>query len=119
LTGQNATDADLGQQLDVYRNAAARSGRPPRPVLRRDIYVGSSDDEARSVVNAILAEGYRGSGLDQLLVGSADTIVQGLRRYRDMGFDYVMVRHIVGDHQLMLRSFERIGHAVMPRIRDL
>jgi hypothetical protein len=35
-----------------------------------------------------------------------------------MGFDHVMVRHIVGDHQLMLRSFERIGRAVMPRIRD-
>jgi alkanesulfonate monooxygenase SsuD/methylene tetrahydromethanopterin reductase-like flavin-dependent oxidoreductase (luciferase family) len=119
LTGQNATDADLMHQLDLYRYAAARSGRPPRPILRRDIYVGESDDEARSVVNAILAEGYRGSGLDQLLVGSADTVVQALRRYRDMGFDYVMVRHIVGDHQLMLRSFERIGRDVMPQIRHL
>ena len=85
--------------------------------MRRDIYVGESDDEARSVVNAILAEGYRGSGLDQLLVGSAETVVQTLRRYCDMGFDYVMVRHIVGDHQLMLRSFERIGRDVMPQIR--
>jgi hypothetical protein len=36
-----------------------------------------------------------------------------------MGFDYVMVRHIIGDHQLMLRSFERIGRDVMPRIRGL
>jgi len=119
LTGQNATDAELVHQLDLYRNAAARAGRPPRPVLRRDIYVGESDDEARSVVNAILTEGYRGSGLDQLLVGSADAVVQALRRYRDVGFDYVMVRHIVGDHQLMLRSFERIGRAVMPQIRAL
>jgi len=34
-----------------------------------------------------------------------------------MGFDYVMVRHVVGDHHLMLRSFERIGRDVMPRIR--
>jgi alkanesulfonate monooxygenase SsuD/methylene tetrahydromethanopterin reductase-like flavin-dependent oxidoreductase (luciferase family) len=119
LTGQNATDADLAQQLDLYRRAAVRSGRTPRPVLRRDIYVGESDDEARSVVETILAEGYRGSGLDQLLVGSADTVVRALRRYRDMGFDYVMVRHIVGDHQLMLRSFERIGLEVMPQIRDL
>jgi hypothetical protein len=36
-----------------------------------------------------------------------------------MGFEYVMVRHITGDHQLMLRSFERIGRDVMPQIRDL
>jgi alkanesulfonate monooxygenase SsuD/methylene tetrahydromethanopterin reductase-like flavin-dependent oxidoreductase (luciferase family) len=60
---------------------------------------------------------YRGTGLDQLLVGSADTVVRELRRYRNMGFDYVMVRPIVGDHHLMLRSFERIGRDVMPRIR--
>jgi len=119
LTGQNAADEDLRRQLELYRAAAARAGRPPRPVLRRDIYVGESDEEARAVVGAILAEGYRGTGFDQLLVGSADTVVQALRRYRDMGFDYVMVRHIVGDHQLMLRSFERIGRDVMPQIRHL
>jgi alkanesulfonate monooxygenase SsuD/methylene tetrahydromethanopterin reductase-like flavin-dependent oxidoreductase (luciferase family) len=117
LTGQNASAEDLVQQLDRYREAAVRSGRPPRPVLRRDIYVGESDEEARAVVGAILAEGYRGTGLDQLLVGSADTVVQDLHRYRGMGFDHVMVRHIVGDHQLMLRSFERIGRDVMPHIR--
>jgi alkanesulfonate monooxygenase SsuD/methylene tetrahydromethanopterin reductase-like flavin-dependent oxidoreductase (luciferase family) len=117
LTGQNAVDEDLLRQLELYRAAAARAGRPPRPVLRRDIYVGESDEEARAVVGALLAEGYRGTGFDQLLVGSADTVVQALRRYRAMGFDFAMVRHIVGDHQLMLRSFERIGRDVMPRIR--
>ena len=52
-------------------------------------------------------------------MGGAETVVRALRRYRDMGFDYVMVRHIVGDHQLMLRSFERIGRNVIPQIRDL
>ena len=78
-----------------------------------------SDEEARAVVGAVLAEGYRGTGLDQLLVGSADTVVEALRRYRNLGFGEVMVRHIVGDHQLMLRSFARIGRDVMPRIRDL
>jgi alkanesulfonate monooxygenase SsuD/methylene tetrahydromethanopterin reductase-like flavin-dependent oxidoreductase (luciferase family) len=119
LTGQNATDEDLRRQLELYQRAAAGAGRRPRPVLRRDIYVGESDDEARAVVGAILAEGYRGTGFDQLLVGSAATVVGDLRRYRDMGFGYVMVRHIVGDHQLMLRSFERIGRDVMPLIRAL
>jgi alkanesulfonate monooxygenase SsuD/methylene tetrahydromethanopterin reductase-like flavin-dependent oxidoreductase (luciferase family) len=119
LTGQNATDGELRQQLDVYRNAAARAGKPPRPVLRRDIYVGESDDEARAVVGAILAEGYRGTGMDQLLVGSGPGVAEALSRYRDLGFGDVMVRHIVGDHRVMLESFERIGREVMPRIRAL
>jgi alkanesulfonate monooxygenase SsuD/methylene tetrahydromethanopterin reductase-like flavin-dependent oxidoreductase (luciferase family) len=119
LTGQNATGEDLRRQLDLYRAAAARAGRAARPVLRRDIYVGESDDEARRVVGEILAEGYRGTGFDQLLVGGADTVVAELRRYRDLGFEHVMVRHIVGDHRLMLGSFERLGRDVMPRIRAL
>jgi len=119
LTGQNATQEDLRRQLDLYCEAAARAGRPPRPVLRRDIYVGESDEEARTVVGAILAEGYRGTGFDQLLVGSAEAVVRELAQYRNLGFEYVMVRHIVGDHRLMLRSFERIGGEVMPRIRGL
>jgi alkanesulfonate monooxygenase SsuD/methylene tetrahydromethanopterin reductase-like flavin-dependent oxidoreductase (luciferase family) len=119
LTGQNATDDDLRRQLDLYRAAAARAGRPARPVLRRDIYVGASDAEARAVVGAIIAEGYRGTGFDQLLVGGPGTVVETLRRYREMGFDSVMVRHIVGDHRQMLRSFERIGRDVMPAIRGL
>jgi len=119
LTGQNATDGELRQQLDVYRNAAARAGKPARPVLRRDIYVGESDDEARAVVGAILAEGYRGTGMDQLLVGSGLGVAEQLSRYRDLGFGDVMVRHIVGDHRVMLGSFERIGREVMPRIRAL
>jgi alkanesulfonate monooxygenase SsuD/methylene tetrahydromethanopterin reductase-like flavin-dependent oxidoreductase (luciferase family) len=119
LTGQNATDQELARQLALYREAAAEAGRPARPVLRRDIYVGESDDEARAVVGAVLAEGYRGTGFDQLLVGGASSVVRQLARYRDMGFEHVMVRHIVGDHALMLRSFERIGHDVMPAIRGL
>ena len=119
LTGQNATDEDLRRQLDLYREAATRAGRPARPVLRRDIYVGASDAEARAVVGAILAEGYRGTGFDQLLVGGAAAVVDALGRYQAMGFDSVMVRHIVGDHALMLRSFERIGRDVMPAIRGL
>jgi alkanesulfonate monooxygenase SsuD/methylene tetrahydromethanopterin reductase-like flavin-dependent oxidoreductase (luciferase family) len=119
LTGQNATRQDLVEQLALYQEEATRAGRTPRPILRRDIYVGESDDEARAVVGEILNEGYRGTGFDQLLVGSAESVVQQLQDYRAMGFDYVMVRHIVGDHGLMLRSFERIGRAVIPKIRDL
>jgi alkanesulfonate monooxygenase SsuD/methylene tetrahydromethanopterin reductase-like flavin-dependent oxidoreductase (luciferase family) len=119
LTGQNADHDQLMEQLDVYRESAERHGRSPVPVLRRDIYVGESDAEAEHVVETILKEGYRGVGMEQLLVGSAETVAQQLADYRSLGFDRVLVRHVVGDHQLMLESFRRIGQGVVPRIREL
>jgi hypothetical protein len=37
----------------------------------------------------------------------------------EMGFEDVMVRHIVGEHQRMLRSFALLGSHVLPVIREL
>lgn len=119
LTGQNTPDAELTRQLDVYREAALRAGRSARAVLRRDIFVAETDAAAHAEVDRVLAEGYRGTGKDELLVGSPEAVVERLRHYRALGFEEVMVRHITGDHQLMLRSFALIGQRVMPAIRDV
>jgi alkanesulfonate monooxygenase SsuD/methylene tetrahydromethanopterin reductase-like flavin-dependent oxidoreductase (luciferase family) len=119
LTGQNTPDEELVMQLDVYREAAARAGRPARAVLRRDIFVAETDDAAHAEVDRVLAEGYRGTGKAELLVGKPETVVERLRHYRALGFEEVMVRHITGDHQPMLRSFALIGRHVMPAIRAL
>ncbi len=84
-----------------------------------DIYVGETDSEAFATVDAILAEGYRGSGRESLLVGAPATVVQRLAEYRAMGFEDIMVRHVVGDHAQMLASFGRIGREVMSAIRGI
>ncbi len=70
LSGQNSSDAEVAQQLDVYREAATKAGRPMRAVLRRDIFVADSDAAAHAEVDKVLAEGYRGTGKAELLVGS-------------------------------------------------
>ena len=119
LTGQNTRDDELVSQLDAYREAAAKAGRPARAVLRRDIFVAATDAAAHAEVDRILAEGYRGTGKDELLVGSADAVVARLAHYRALGFEEVMVRHIVGDHRSMLASFALIGERVMGEIRRL
>ena len=119
LTGQNTSDDELVRQLDVYREAAAKAGRPARAVLRRDIFVAETDTAAHAEVDRVLAEGYRGTGKAELLVGSPEAVVERLRHYRKLGFEEVMVRHITGDHGLMLHSFALIGERVMPAIRAL
>jgi len=112
LTAQNATDDVLAEQLDLYLTTAAEHGRPAKPVLRRDVHVAETDEEARAHIDPILAEGYRGVGYDELIVGSLDTVVARLRHYESMGFDRVMLRHITGDHAPMIRSFDLLGEVV-------
>lgn len=111
----------LVEQLEVYRRACAEAGRTPNAILRRDIFVAATDEEAWAAVDPVLAAGYRGFGQEResSLVGSAETVVERLRWYRGLGFDFVLVRHIVGDHGLILDSMRRIGDDVLPKIRDL
>jgi alkanesulfonate monooxygenase SsuD/methylene tetrahydromethanopterin reductase-like flavin-dependent oxidoreductase (luciferase family) len=85
-------------------------------VLRRDIFVAPTDRQALDHVEPILAEGYRGVGLERLLVGSPATIVQRLAAYRGLGFHHVLVRHISGDHAAILDSFELIGRHIVPEV---
>lgn len=109
LTAQNVDDGALLAQLELYRSVAAANDRHPLPVLRRDIHLAETDAQARAHIDPILAEGYRGLGYDQLLVGSPATVIDRLRSYEAGGFEHVMVRHITGDHEHMLRSFELLG----------
>ena len=116
LTAQNATDDELVAQLAAYRSSCERHGRVALPVLRRDIHVAATDGEALAHVEPILAEGYRGATLDKLLVGSPATIIERLAAYDRMGFHHVLVRHITGDHEAMLASFELIGRDVVAEV---
>lgn len=116
VTAQNASDDELQRDLAVYRRSADRHGRSFMPVLRRDIHVAESDAKALEHIVPILEDGYRGVGLDRLLVGSPSTVLQRLAEYRDMGFRHVLVRHITGDHGAMLDSFGLIGQHVVQEI---
>jgi alkanesulfonate monooxygenase SsuD/methylene tetrahydromethanopterin reductase-like flavin-dependent oxidoreductase (luciferase family) len=118
VTAQNATDDELARQLTRYQTGCARHGRQPLPVLRRDIFVAPTDEQALAHVEPILAEGYRGVGLERLLVGSPKTVVDRLAGYHQLGFDHVLVRHVSGDHAAILDSFELIGRHVIPEISE-
>lgn len=116
LTAQNSTDDELAQQLDLYSEECGEHSKIPFPVLRRDILVTETDQEALDVVGPILEVGYRGVTMERLMVGSPDTILERLAGYDQMGFNHVMVRHIPGDTDLIVRSIELLGEHVIPTI---
>jgi alkanesulfonate monooxygenase SsuD/methylene tetrahydromethanopterin reductase-like flavin-dependent oxidoreductase (luciferase family) len=119
LSGTTSTDAELGVEIARYRAAARDAGRPPHPVLRRDVHVAATDEAARAAVAPILRSGYRRDTLnwDELIVGSPKTVIERFRRYAELGFPASLVRPIVGDHAAMLDSLRRLGAEVLPELR--
>ncbi len=116
LTAQNSTDDELATQLDYYGEQCASHDRIPFPVLRRDILVTETDQEALDIVQPILDVGYRGVTIERLLVGSPETVLERLAAYDAAGFNHVMVRHVTGDTDTIVRSIQLLGERVIPTI---
>ncbi|MGH2587400.1 MAG: LLM class flavin-dependent oxidoreductase, partial [Dehalococcoidia bacterium] len=119
LAAPGAAGEELATAATIYRQAATHAGRAPLLTIRRDVYIGESDAEAEEAVAPVLARGYRGFGRESLLVGSPATVVDGLRELRELGFEHVLVRHIVPQQELVLASYRRLGAEVLPAVRGL
>jgi alkanesulfonate monooxygenase SsuD/methylene tetrahydromethanopterin reductase-like flavin-dependent oxidoreductase (luciferase family) len=91
----------------------------PKAILRRNILVADTDTEAQRTVEAILTNSYRGLSPERVLYGSARTVTEKLMAYEAMGFSMTVVRHLAGDHAMMLNSVGHIGSGVMPILNAL
>jgi alkanesulfonate monooxygenase SsuD/methylene tetrahydromethanopterin reductase-like flavin-dependent oxidoreductase (luciferase family) len=101
---------DASAQLELYRERCSAHGRPTgTTVIRRDVHVGADDADARRTAAPVVAGGYRGLPPDALVVGGVDTVAHQLRALADLGFDEVLVRHLVDDQQEVLASFGRLA----------
>ncbi len=110
-------DAELLVELGRYRAAAAAHDRPPFPVLRRNIVLGDTDEEARRSMEQIVAVSSRGLVPDSMVVGSPDTVIDRLLAYERVGFAMTIVRHVAVDHGRVLASIAMLGEAVLPVLR--
>src|SRR5206468_3368566 len=91
------------------REPVRRDGRAPSAVaIRRDVYVGESPGEAKAVLEAALARGYRGFGGEALVAGSVDEVVERLRALGAMGYTDVIVRHLTDEPSEVLGSLARL-----------
>lgn len=138
------TMADLGRQVERYREALARAGRafPAEFPRMLEVHVAADADEARRRAAPYLLEKYRayadwgqrelmpeGSSLDQpfeqlaadrFVVGALDDAVEGLvRQRRELGVTHVCMRvqwpGMAQDDAL--DAIELLGRDVMPRVR--
>jgi alkanesulfonate monooxygenase SsuD/methylene tetrahydromethanopterin reductase-like flavin-dependent oxidoreductase (luciferase family) len=109
----------LSTQVEIYREAAARLGKTPELIARRDVYVGESDAEAEAATRPVLERGYRGFDRESLVIGGPGRVADEFRYLHSLGFTHVLVRHIVPQQELVLASCRRLGQEVLPQVRNL
>jgi alkanesulfonate monooxygenase SsuD/methylene tetrahydromethanopterin reductase-like flavin-dependent oxidoreductase (luciferase family) len=96
-------------QADFYQERCAAYGkRPGAVVLRRDIYVGESSADARTVLQQALSKGYRGIPAEALIAGSIDEVTEEFRTLGELGYTDILVRHLTNDQAKVLGSLARL-----------
>ena len=97
------------EQLGIYRESCARYGTRPRAVLRRDVHVGADDEEAERVAGPVVAAGYRGFPAGATIHGGPAAVAGRFDEIASVGFEEVLVRHLVDDQREVLSSFARLA----------
>jgi alkanesulfonate monooxygenase SsuD/methylene tetrahydromethanopterin reductase-like flavin-dependent oxidoreductase (luciferase family) len=105
LTPRQAVD-----DANRYRQACAEFDRQPSAVaIRRDVYVGSDEADARAVVKPYIDKGYRGFNPEALVVGSVEQVAEQFRQLAEAGYTDVIVRNLTGDQAQALATIERLA----------
>lgn len=110
LAAPGLTQAEAAEQLGLYREACEDRGRPVGVcAIRRDIYVGETAAEAEQAATGVVSRGYRGFPREALVVGDAAHVAASFAELGEMGYDEVVVRHLVQDPARVLKSIGRLG----------
>ena len=109
LAAPSLTPAQAGRQLATYADACRALGKEPGvTAVRRDIYVGESEDDAAAVANPILDAGYRGFDPEAPIFGSIDQVAAKFREFAAQGYTDVIIRHLTDDQDKVLASMRRL-----------
>lgn len=91
-------------KVDRYRSAGGT-----RAIIRKDALVLADGDEARRHAGELVAAGYRGLELDDLLVGAPDDVAAQIDALAEAGFDEIIVRCMSVPQELALETLSLLG----------
>lgn len=100
---------EAAERLAFYNERCTIYNRTPTAVaIRRDIFVGVNESEAE-MVRERTRQGYRGGfNPESLVIGTIPEVAADFRRYAELGFTDVIVRHVVDDQPMVLASLARL-----------
>lgn len=109
LAAPSLSTEQAERQLGTYQEACRALGKAPGvTAIRRDVYVGETAAEARSVADPIIDAGYRGFDPSAPIYGSVDEVAAAFRQLGSLGYTDVIVRHLTDDQEKVLGSLERL-----------
>ncbi len=110
LASPGLTIAQASAASAEYLERCEAHGRPPQAVaVRRDVYVGASDEEAAATTALILERGYRGMDSSALAIGGPETVAAHFAALAEAGYTDVIVRNVVRDQPAALASISRLA----------
>lgn len=99
-----ASDEHLAAGIARYRD---RGG--DRVMLRRDAILAHDHDVAIQRATDLVEQGYRGLSLDQLLVGSPESVAERAAQLKELGVDEIVVRCAGNNQDHSLETLEQLG----------
>jgi alkanesulfonate monooxygenase SsuD/methylene tetrahydromethanopterin reductase-like flavin-dependent oxidoreductase (luciferase family) len=88
-------------------SAAPLTGSKQAPSYCGAIF--TSPAEAQAVLQHALNQGYRGIPAEALIAGSPDDVAEQFRRFEEIGYTEISVRHLSNDQPKVLGSLERLA----------
>ena len=111
----------IEERLRFYRAALDEFGRNDdvrELVVRRDLHLAQTRNEAMRDAEVLYERGYRGFGeremRDSLIVGDADACIDALERLEDMGVTHILFRCALDEPQQAMGTIRVLGERVIP-----
>lgn len=102
-------DEEAVHLADEYRAACAdQDVRPGDVAIRRDVFVGADSGAASSMLEQVIASGYRGFDRSMLIAGDAGEVAARISSLGSAGFTEVVVRQFAPDQSIAIESIERM-----------
>ena len=114
----------VDRKMSVYKSELGELDRTDvvtETVLRRDIHLASTADEARQQAQGIIENGYRGYDAQQmsesLVLGGPDECLSYIKSMEELGITHMLFRCALDDRENALQTIRVLGEEVIPRLR--
>ena len=111
----------IEERLQFYRGALAEFGRTAQiadVVVRRDLHLARTQEEALRDAEVLFERGYRGFGEREmqksLIVGDAAVCIDGLERLENLGATHILFRCALDEPEQAMQTIRILGEQVVP-----